>query len=59
MSRKKLYFDAEKYFSALDKNENGQLDKHEIKQALKKVGIPTSPALIKNIMTNIDLDLDG
>lgn len=50
---------AESYFSSLDKNHDGFIDKKEIKASLENVGIPATPALVAMILKECDFNKDG
>ena len=53
------FFDVEKYFDTLDTNHDGFIDEDELKAALINSGVPATPALVKQIITQVDTSKDG
>lgn len=53
------FFDVEKYFDTLDTNHDGFVDEEELTNALSSAGVPVTPALVKQIITQVDTSKDG
>ena len=56
---KKNIFNAEKYFDSIDKDRDGFLAPEEVKRTLVRSGMPVSPALLRQIISNLDQNGDG